>query len=215
MSSLNKVLLIGNVGRDPEIRRTERGDRVATFSMAMTERWTDKQSGEKVEKTEWVNVKVWNDKLAEVVERYVRKGKQLYIEGKLTTREYEGQDGQKKYFTEVLLQGFNGQLVLLGRADDDRAGRSYDDRDDGWGSTRRDDRGERRDSFGRGDYGRNGDDRGRPRYADDQSWRRREEPRPAPAPSGLGGDPGVKAEPKEGEQLRPYAPDELSDNIPF
>lgn len=109
--TINKVILIGNVGNDPEIRSMQSGDKVANISLATSERWKDKNSGEKKEKTEWHRVVVFG-KLADIVEQYVRKGSKLYIEGALETRSWE-QDGQKKYSTEIVLRGFNSTLAML------------------------------------------------------------------------------------------------------
>jgi single-strand DNA-binding protein len=112
MASVNKVILIGNLGRDPEIRYTPGGSPVANFTMATTERWTD-PNGEKKEKTEWHRIVVWG-KQAEIAAEYLRKGRQVYIEGSLQTREWTDRDGNKRYTTEVKAQ----RLQLLGRAED-------------------------------------------------------------------------------------------------
>ncbi len=114
--SVNKVILVGNVGKDPEIRSLNNGDRVAILSLATSESWRDKSSGEKKEKTEWHRVVVFNDGLVKVIENYVKKGTTLYLEGSLQTRKYE-QNGVEKYTTEVTIQKFGGQLVLLGGGD--------------------------------------------------------------------------------------------------
>ena len=111
--SLNKVMLIGNLGADPEIRRLPSGGSVANMRIATSESWRDKTSGERREKTEWHNVVIFNDNLVKVVEQYVKKGSKLYIEGQLQTRKYQDKSGQDRYSTEVVLQGFNGQLTLL------------------------------------------------------------------------------------------------------
>jgi single-strand DNA-binding protein len=111
MSSLNRVLLIGRVGKDPEVRSLTSGDRVANFSLATSETW--KKDGERKEKTTWHNVVVFNDHVVKTVENYVRKGSQIYIEGSLQQRKYE-QNGVEKVATEVVLQKFRGELVLLG-----------------------------------------------------------------------------------------------------
>ena len=116
--SVNKVILVGNVGNDPEIRSFNNGGKVANFSLATSENWRDKQSGERKEKTEWHRVAIFNDGLVGVVERYVKKGSKLYIEGKLQTRKWTDRDGNDKYTTEVVLQGFGGTLTMLdGRND--------------------------------------------------------------------------------------------------
>jgi single-strand DNA-binding protein len=115
--SLNKVQLIGNVGKDPEIRSLTSGDRVANFSVATSESWTDKRSGEKKERTEWHRVCVFNDGLVGVIEKYVRKGTKLFVEGQLQTRKWE-KDGREQYSTEIVLQKFNGTVLLLGGKED-------------------------------------------------------------------------------------------------
>jgi single-strand DNA-binding protein len=111
--SVNKVILIGNVGRDPEIRRTQDGRPIANLSMATSEQWRDKSSGERKEKTEWHRVVVFNENLCKIIEQYVKKGSKLYIEGSLQTRKWTDQSGAEKYSTEVVLQNFNGTLTLL------------------------------------------------------------------------------------------------------
>ena len=111
--SVNKVILIGNVGKDPEIRRTQDGRPIANLSIATSESWRDKNTGEKREKTEWHRVVVFNDNLCKVIEQYVKKGAKLYIEGQLQTRKWQDQQGQDRYSTEVVLQGFSGQLTML------------------------------------------------------------------------------------------------------
>ncbi len=108
---LNKCTFIGRVGKDPEIKSTNSGEQLAYFSLACTEKWTSK-TGEKKEATEWVNVVVWG-KLCTVIQNYVKKGSKLYISGKLKTRSWEDQSGQTKYMTEVVLQGFGGELIML------------------------------------------------------------------------------------------------------
>jgi single-strand DNA-binding protein len=111
--SVNKVILVGNVGKDPEIRRTQDGRPIANLRIATSESWRDKQTGEKREKTEWHSVVVFNENLCRVIEQYVKKGAKLYIEGALQTRKWQDQSGQDRYSTEVVLQGFNGQLTML------------------------------------------------------------------------------------------------------
>jgi single-strand DNA-binding protein len=111
--SVNKVILVGNVGKDPEIRRTQDGRAIANLSLATSETWRDKNTGERKEKTEWHRVVVFNDNLCKVVEQYVRKGSKLYVEGQLQTRKWTDQSGAEKYSTEVVLQGFNGTLTML------------------------------------------------------------------------------------------------------
>lgn len=119
MSSLNKVMLIGNLGRDPEIRRTQDGRPIANFSVATSERWTDKQTGEKREKTEWHNVVCFNENLVGIIEKYVTKGSKVYIEGKLQTRKWTDKNGVEKYTTEVIMQGFDCKVVMLGGKGED------------------------------------------------------------------------------------------------
>ncbi len=111
--SVNKVILIGNVGKDPEIRRTQDGRPIANLRIATSENWRDKSSGERREKTEWHSVVIFNENLCKVVEQYVKKGAKLYIEGQLQTRKWQDQQGQERYSTEVVLQGFNGTLTML------------------------------------------------------------------------------------------------------
>jgi len=115
--SVNKVILVGNVGKDPEIRRTQDGRPIANLTLATSESWRDKNTGEKKEKTEWHRVVIFNEGLCKVVEQYVKKGAKLYIEGQLQTRKWQNKEGQDQYSTEVVLQGFSGALTMLdGRA---------------------------------------------------------------------------------------------------
>ncbi len=111
--SVNKVILVGNLGADPEIRRTQDGRPIANFSVATSESWRDKNSGERREKTEWHRVVCFNEGLCKVIEQYVKKGSKVYVEGQLQTRKWQDQSGQDKYTTEVVLQGFNGNLTML------------------------------------------------------------------------------------------------------
>jgi single-strand DNA-binding protein len=111
--SVNKVILVGNVGKDPEIRSTNDGTRIANFTLATSENWRDKGSGERRERTEWHRVVIFNDRLTEVVEKYVKKGAKLYIEGALQTRKWTDKEGQERYTTEVVLQRFRGELTML------------------------------------------------------------------------------------------------------
>jgi single-strand DNA-binding protein len=111
--SVNKVILVGNVGKDPEIRRTQDGRPIANINIATSESWRDKNSGERKEKTEWHRVVIFNENLCKVVEQYVKKGAKLYIEGQLQTRKWTDQAGVEKFSTEVVLQGFNGTLTML------------------------------------------------------------------------------------------------------
>lgn len=111
--SINKVILVGNLGKDPEVRRMQSGDPVVNLRIATSETWRDKQSGEKREKTEWHSVVIFNDGLAKVAENYLRKGSKVYIEGQLQTRKWTDQSGQEKYTTEIVLQKYRGELTLL------------------------------------------------------------------------------------------------------
>jgi single-strand DNA-binding protein len=114
--SVNKVILIGNLGKDPEIRRTQDGRPIANFSVATSESWRDKATGERKEKTEWHRVVIFNEGLCRIAEQYLKKGSKVYLEGQLQTRKWQDQSGQDKYSTEVVLQGFNSQLTMLDRA---------------------------------------------------------------------------------------------------
>ena len=111
--SVNKVILIGNLGRDPEIRSMQDGGRVANLSLATSESWRDKSSGDRREKTEWHRVVIFNDRLVDVVEKYLKKGSKIYVEGQLQTRKWTDQSGVEKYSTEVVLQKFRGELTML------------------------------------------------------------------------------------------------------
>jgi single-strand DNA-binding protein len=111
--SVNKVILVGNLGKDPETRRLQSGDPVVNLSIATSESWRDKASGERKEKTEWHRVVIFNKNLAEVAEKYLRKGAKVYIEGALQTRKWTDKDGAEKYSTEVVLQNFRGELTML------------------------------------------------------------------------------------------------------
>ncbi|MBI1199499.1 MAG: single-stranded DNA-binding protein [Phenylobacterium sp.] len=119
--SVNKVILVGNLGADPEIRTLNSGDRVANLRVATSETWRDRMSGERKERTEWHRVVIFNDNLVKVAENFLRKGSKVYIEGALQTRKWTDQSGQEKYSTEVVLQKFRGELTMLdGRGDAER-----------------------------------------------------------------------------------------------
>src|SRR6201999_2702732 len=111
--SVNKVILVGNLGRDPEVRRLTSGDPVVNLSIATSESWRDKASGERKEKTEWHRVVIFNENLSKVAEQYLRKGSKVYLEGQLQTRKYTDKDGSEKYTPEIVLQNFRGELVML------------------------------------------------------------------------------------------------------
>ena len=126
--SVNKVILVGNLGRDPEVRRLNSGDPVVNLRIATSENWRDKSSGERREKTEWHNVVIFNENLARVAEQYLRKGSKVYVEGQLQTRKWTDQNGQDKYTTEVVLQRFNGVLTMLdGKGGGDNSSYGSDD----------------------------------------------------------------------------------------
>ncbi|HRI77265.1 MAG TPA: single-stranded DNA-binding protein [Alphaproteobacteria bacterium] len=127
-ASVNKVIIIGNVGKDPEIRSFQNGSRVASFSVATSESWKDKASGERKERTEWHRISVLNDALVGIVEKYIKKGSKVYLEGQLETRKWTDNQGVDKYATEVVLRPYRGEITLLdGRKD----GGDVDERDTG------------------------------------------------------------------------------------
>jgi single-strand DNA-binding protein len=132
--SVNKVILVGNLGADPEIRSLNSGDRVANLRVATSETWRDRTSGERKEKTEWHRVVIFNDNLVKVAEQYLRKGSKVYIEGSLQTRKWADQSGQEKFSTEVVLQKFRGELTMLdGKGEGDAGGRDSGDYGSGGG----------------------------------------------------------------------------------
>lgn len=131
--SVNKVILVGNLGKDPEVRRLNSGDPVVNFTLATSETWRDKNSGDRKEKTEWHNIVIFNDNLAKVAEQYLKKGMKVYVEGQIQTRKWQDQQGQDRYTTEIVLQKFRGDLQMLdsrgqgeggGQVSYDRGGRS-------------------------------------------------------------------------------------------
>jgi len=123
--SVNKVILVGNLGKDPKVSRLNSGDQVVSFSLATSETWRDKQSGERKEKTEWHNVVIFNENIGKVVEQYCKKGSKVFIEGQLQTRKWTDQSGVEKYTTEVVLQKFRGELTLLDTRASSGAGESF------------------------------------------------------------------------------------------
>ena len=129
--SLNKVMIIGNLGRDPEVRSFQNGGKVCSLTVATSERWRDKESGENREKTEWHRVSVFQEGLVRVCEQYLKKGSKVYIEGQLQTRKWQDQSGNDRYSTEVVLQGYNGTLTML----DGREGGSQGDTGGNQGNT--------------------------------------------------------------------------------
>ena len=136
--SVNKVILVGNLGRDPELRSTQEGKRIANFTLATSESWRDRASGERKERTEWHRVVIFNERLAEIAEKYLKKGAKVYLEGALQTRKWTDQGGQERYSTEIVLQNFRGELTMLdsagGRGGGASGGPAIDpDFDDGYG----------------------------------------------------------------------------------
>ena len=121
-SSVNKVILVGNLGRDPDVKSLQDGSKVVNLSVATSESWKDKQSGERREKTEWHRVVIWNQNLAEVAEKHLRKGSKVYLEGQLQTRKWQDQSGQDRYSTEVVLSRFRGEIVMLDGRQEGAAG---------------------------------------------------------------------------------------------
>lgn len=137
MASVNKVILVGNIGRDPEIRSTQNGKEIANLTVATSERWRDKNTGEQKEQTEWHRVAVFTPGLVDVCKKYLKKGAKVYVEGSLQTREWTDKEGTKRYQTEVVLQAFNGTLTMLDgkqprdpRLEDDEADRELESRED-------------------------------------------------------------------------------------
>jgi len=114
VGSVNKVILLGRLGKDPDIRSMQNGKKVANFGIATSNRWTDRETQEQKEKTTWHNIVVFNEGLVGIIEKYVKKGSQIYIEGELQTRKWQDQEGKDRYTTEVILQGYNSNLTLLG-----------------------------------------------------------------------------------------------------
>ena len=139
--SVNKVIIVGNLGRDPEVRSFPNGGKVVNLRIATSETWRDKQSGERKERTEWHSVVIFNENLAKVAEQYLKKGSKVYIEGQLQTRKWQDQQGADRYSTEVVLQRFRGELTILdsrgqGGSDEygEGGGSSFEDRSSGGGS---------------------------------------------------------------------------------
>jgi single-strand DNA-binding protein len=161
--SINKVILVGNLGRDPEIRSTGDGMRIANLALATSETWRDRNSGERKERTEWHRVVIFNERLVDVVEKYVKKGSKLYIEGALQTRKWTDNQGQERYSTEVVLQRFRGELTMLdgarGAGGAMEGGADYDDGYTGGDQVRYGGTGG--SSSGGGNFGGGGGSRGR------------------------------------------------------
>ncbi|PTQ13356.1 single-stranded DNA-binding protein [Sphingomonas oleivorans] len=144
--SVNKVIIVGNLGRDPESRSFQNGGKVVNLRIATSETWKDRNTGERREKTEWHSVAIFSEPLARVAEQYLRKGSKVYVEGQLQTRKWQDQQGQDRYTTEIVVQGFNGTLTLLDRREGEGAGGRGGD----WG-------GEEESGFGGGSSGGYGD----------------------------------------------------------
>ncbi|MBB6411065.1 single-stranded DNA-binding protein [Mesorhizobium sangaii] len=166
--SVNKVILVGNLGADPEVRRLNSGEPVVNIRIATSESWRDKNSGERKEKTEWHNVVIFNDQLAKVAEQYLKKGMKVYVEGQLQTRKWQDQTGNDKYTTEVVLQKFRGELQMLdarGQGEGGQVG-GYA----GGGSSRGSDFGQSSpsESFNRGGGAKSGGGGGSSRELDDE-----------------------------------------------
>jgi len=134
--SVNKVILVGNLGADPEVRRLQDGRPVANLRIATSESWRDKATGERKEKTEWHRVVIFNEGLAKIAEQYLKKGAKVYIEGQLQTRKWTDQQGVEKYSTEVVLQGFNSALTMLDRAGGGGGGSGFGDDNNDFGASR-------------------------------------------------------------------------------
>jgi single-strand DNA-binding protein len=133
--SVNKVILVGNLGRDPEVRSLNNGGKVVTLNLATSETWRDRQSGDRQERTEWHRVVIFNENLADVAERFLRKGSKVYVEGQLQTRKWTDQSGQEKYTTEVVLQRYRGELTMLdgkGEGGGSSGSGGFGSREDSW-----------------------------------------------------------------------------------
>ena len=124
MAGVNKVILLGRLGKDPEVRTFQNGGKIVSFSMATSETWKDKNTGERKEKTEWHNVSITNEGLGRIAEQYLKKGSQVYIEGQLQTRKWQAQDGTDRWSTEIVLKPFNGAIQLLGERNSNGGGGS-------------------------------------------------------------------------------------------
>jgi single-strand DNA-binding protein len=131
--SVNKVILVGNLGRDPEVRHTQDGQKIVHLALATSERWRDRNTGEQRDRTEWHRVVIFNERLGEIAEKYLAKGRQVYLEGQLQTRKWTDQSGQERYTTEVVLQRFRGELTLLGGRGDDMGSGPGDEPQDDFG----------------------------------------------------------------------------------
>jgi single-strand DNA-binding protein len=134
MAGVNKVILVGNLGQDPQSRSFQNGGKVVNLRIATSETWKDRNTGERKEKTEWHSVAIFNEGLANTAERYLKKGSKVYIEGALQTRKWQDQNGQERYTTEIVLQGFNGQMVMLDGPGGGQSGGGVRSGSDEWGA---------------------------------------------------------------------------------
>tara|TARA_X000000368_G_C22913578_1_gene659755 strand:+ start:356 stop:826 length:471 start_codon:yes stop_codon:yes gene_type:complete len=130
VGSVNKVILLGNLGKDPDIRSMQSGKKMASFSVATSKRWKDRNTQEQKESTSWHNIVVFNEGLVEVIEKYLKKGAKVYLEGELTTRKYQDKDGNDRYTTEVVLQGYNSNLTMLGSNNSQSLDQNIDSKQD-------------------------------------------------------------------------------------
>ena len=159
--SVNKVIIVGNLGRDPEVRSFQNGGKVVNLRIATSETWRDRNSGERKERTEWHSVAIFNENLAKIAEQYLRKGSTVYIEGQLETRKWQDQSGQDRYTTEIVLRQYRGDLTLLGGRGDAAGGPSYDDPQGGYGGGDYEGGGSMGGGGGRGGYAGSGAGGGR------------------------------------------------------
>ena len=152
--SINKVIIVGHVGKDPDIRTFQDGGKIANFSVATSQSWKDKNSGERKERTEWHNISIKSDGLVKVIEQYVKKGDQVGIEGELQTRKWKDQSGNDRYTTEIVVTGFNGAFHMLGSKRDGDSGGSRDQEDRGSRSSNNSGGSSQQSSGGGGGFGR-------------------------------------------------------------
>lgn len=167
--SVNKVILIGNLGRDPEVRNFQNGGKVCNLRIATSETWKDRNTGERRERTEWHSVAIFQEGLVRVAEQYLRKGSKVYLEGKLQTRKWQDQSGQDRYTTEIVLQGYDGVLTMLdGRGEGGGGGNYAGGSSGGYGGDYGGDQGGYGNDYGGGSGGGSGSARSAPRDIDDE-----------------------------------------------